>query len=332
LSHSAVAWQYDSGFTLKYPPTMELIFCGTPEFAVPTLTKLVAENFSVKLVITNPDERAGRGYETKAPPIKKAAEAAGLTVFQPVKLKDPATREYLAQFHPDAIVVVAYGHLIPDWMIEMPRLGCFNVHASLLPRYRGAAPIQWAIIRGEEKTGVTTMLIDLGLDTGDVLLQREIGISDGDTSETLSEKLAPMGADLMVETLRGMESGEIQPRRQDAAAATLAPILRKTDGRIHWSLTATEIGRRVRGLTPWPGAFTTFRGAPLHIWRAAPAIGATLPPLLEGTAGVIDGKLLVGCGGHTLLEVIEVQLAGRKRVSSRDFLNGAHFKSGEKLG
>jgi methionyl-tRNA formyltransferase len=311
---------------------MDLIFCGTPEFAVPTLTKLVAENFSVKLVITNPDERAGRGYATKAPPVKRAAEAAGLTVFQPARLKDPATQEYLTQFHPDAIVVVAYGHLIPPWMIEMPRLGCLNVHASLLPKYRGAAPIQWAIIRGEKTTGVTTMLIDTGLDTGDILLQREIAIGDDDTSEILFEKLAPMGADLMVETLRGLESGKIKPRPQDPTAATLAPIIKKEDGRINWSSTAAEIARRVRGLVPWPGAFTTFRGAPLHIWRVAPATGATLPQLLEGTAAVVDIKLLIGCGGYTLLEVKEVQLPGRKRVSTRDFLNGARFQSGEKLG
>ncbi|HEV2350464.1 MAG TPA: methionyl-tRNA formyltransferase [Terriglobia bacterium] len=311
---------------------MDLIFCGTPEFAVPTLKKLVAEKFSVPLVITNPDERVGRGYPTKAPPVKMAAETADLTVFQPDKLKDPVTREYLTQFHPDAIVVVAYGHMIPPWMIGLPRLGCFNVHASLLPKYRGAAPIQWAIIRGEEKTGVTTMMIDAGLDTGDILLQREIGISDSDTTETLSERLSALGADLMVETLHGMAGGTIQPRPQDPAAATHAPILRKEDGRIDWSQTAVEIARRVRGLSLWPGAFTTFRGAPLHLWHAVPAPGAAPPHLAEGRAGLVDGKLMIGCAGRTMLEVHEVQLAGRKRISARDFLNGARLQAGERLG
>jgi methionyl-tRNA formyltransferase len=311
---------------------MDLIFCGTPEFAVPTLNKLVAERFSIRLVITNPDERAGRGYQTKVSPVKVAAEAGGLTVFQPGKLKDPATREYLTQFHPDAIVVVAYGHIIPQWMIELPRLGCLNVHASLLPRYRGAAPIQWAIIRGEEKTGVTTMMIDAGLDTGGILLQREISISDDDTGATLSEKLAPLGAELMVETLRGIAEGKIQPRPQDPAAATLAPILKKEDGRIDWSQAAATIARRMRGLSPWPGAWTTFRGQPLHLWRAVPATGKASPQLDKGEVAVIDGKLTVGCAGHTLLEVHEVQLASRKRVAARDFLNGARLQPGEKLG
>ncbi|HLY62465.1 MAG TPA: methionyl-tRNA formyltransferase [Terriglobia bacterium] len=311
---------------------MDLIFCGTPEFAVPTLQKLVAEKFSVRLVITNPDERAGRGYEVKAPPVKQAAEAAGLAVYQPRKLKDPNTQEYLSQFHPDAIVVVAYGHIIPTWMIEMANLGCFNVHASLLPKYRGAAPIQWAIMRGEEKTGVTTMMIDAGLDTGGILLQCEIGISDDDTTETLSEKLSTTGADLMVETLRGLAANKIQPRPQDHAAATLAPILKKEDGRIEWSQTAAEIARRVRGLSPWPGAFTSFRGATLHIWKARPAVESALPQLDAGAAAAPEGKLMVGCAAHSLLEVNEVQLAGRKRVTARDFLNGARLQPGEKLG
>lgn len=311
---------------------MDLIFCGTPEFAVPTLKKLVAEKFSVRLVITNPDERAGRGYETKVPPIKQAAEAAGLAVYQPRKLKDPATREYLTQFHPDAIVVVAYGHLIPTWMIEMARLGCFNVHASILPKYRGAAPIQWAIIRGEEKTGVTTMLIDAGLDTGPILLQKEIAISDDDSAETLAEKLGALGADLMIETLRGMSASKIKPRPQDHAAATLAPMLKKEDGRLDWSQTAADIGRRVRGLSPWPGAFTTLRGSTLHIWKARPATGTSLPQLDQGNAAAFEGKLVVGCAAGTLLEIIQVQLAGRKRVEARDFLNGARLQPGEKLG
>ncbi len=305
---------------------MDLIFCGTPQFAVPTLTRLVAEGFSVLLVVSNPDERAGRGYGTKVPPVKQAAEAAGLKVFQPQNLKDQATKDYLVQFHPDAMVVVAYGHILPPWMIELPRLGCLNVHASLLPKYRGAAPIQWAIIRGERTTGITIMKIDAGLDTGDILLQREIEIRDDDTTETLSERLSTKGAESMVETLRGLAAGNIQPYPQDSQAATLAPILKKEDGRIDWLLTAEVVARRVRGLRPWPGAYTTFRGTQLTLWLASPAADLSLVDLPVGAPIVVQGKLMVACGSRTLLELKELQLAGRKRVSARDFLNGIRLK------
>jgi methionyl-tRNA formyltransferase len=311
---------------------MKLIFCGTPQFAVPTLERLHAEKFLIDLVVTNPDEPAGRGYETKSPPVKQTAEAAGLAIFQPQKLKDPATRKFLSRYHPDAMIVVAYGHIIPPWMIELPRLGCINLHASLLPRYRGAAPIPWAIIRGERTTGITTMMIDAGLDTGDILLQRETEIRDDDTTETLSQRLSILGADLMVETLRGLENGEIHPRPQDPQEATLAPILKKEDGWINWSLMAEEIARRARGLRPWPGAFTTFRGAHLNLWLAIPAPGPAPEHLAAGTIMVAGRKLLVVCGGQTILEVKELQLAGRKRVPARDFLNGVRLKPDEKLG
>jgi len=230
------------------------------------------------------------------------------------------------------MIVVAYGHIIPPWMIELPRLGCINLHASLLPRYRGAAPIPWAIIRGERLTGVTTMMIDAGLDTGDILLQRETEIRDDDTTETLSQRLSIWGADLMVETLHGLEKRTIHPRPQDAHAATLAPILKKEDGLINWSQTAEEIARRVRGLRPWPGAFTTFRDAHLSLWLAKAAPGPAPSNLAVGTMMAADGKLLVVCGGHTMLEVTELQLAGRKRVPARDFLNGVRLKPDEKLG
>src|SRR6266566_3152714 len=248
---------------------MHLIFCGTPQFAVPTLERLVAASFTLDLVVTNPDEPSGREHERKAPAVKTAAEKAGLPVFQPVRLKDAAPAELLSKFRPDAIVVVAYGHIIPPWMIGLPRLGCINLHASLLPKYRGAAPIPWALIRGERVTGVTNMKIDPGLDTGGILLKREVEIRDEDTTETLSDRLSAIGADLMVETLARLERGEIEPSPQDHALATLAPILKKEDGRIDWSRTAEEIARRVRGLRPWPVAHTTFRGKTLRIWSAA---------------------------------------------------------------
>lgn len=310
---------------------MNLIFCGTPQFAIPTLEILIAEKFTLELVVTNPDEPAGRGYAPKPPPVKLTAERAGLKVFQPAKLKDPEAHAFLSGFHPDAIVVVAYGHIIPPWMIELPRLGCINLHASLLPKYRGAAPIAWAIVRGERVTGVTTMRIDVGLDTGDILLQYEVAIGDEDTAETLAEKLSTQGAELMVRTLGGLERGEIQPRPQDSAQATLAPMLKKEDGRINWSLTAEEIARRVRGFQPWPGASTTFRGKQLRLWAAQPQQSSSQQQQEPGTIIAEGPILLIGCGGGNLLEVKELQLEGRKRVSARDFLNGVRLKPGEKV-
>ena len=314
---------------------MHLIFCGTPQFAVPTLERLVAANFTLDLVVTNPDEPSGREHERKAPAVKTAAEQAGLPVFQPVRLKDAATAELLSKFRPDAIVVVAYGHIIPPWMIGLPRLGCINLHASLLPKYRGAAPIPWALIRGERVTGVTTMKIDAGLDTGDILLQREVEIHGDDTTETLSDRLSTIGAGLMIETLERLERGEIEPRPQDHALSTLAPRLKKADGCIDWSWTADEIARRVRGLQPWPVAFTAFRGKSLRIWSALPA--PPEPPRLSGPSApgsiVVQGdRLFVACGKETLLEVRELQLEGRKRMPARDFLNGVRLEPGEKLG
>jgi len=310
---------------------MRIIYCGTPQFAVPTLEKLIGAGFSIQLVVTNPDEPAGRGHQTKAPPVKQAAERAGLAVFQPHKLKDPETLAYLSSFRPEAIVVVAYGHLIPPWMIELPRFGCVNLHPSLLPKYRGAAPIPCAIIRGERITGITTMQIDEGLDSGPILLQRETEIRPDDTTETLSERLSVMGAELMVETLRGLENETVEARPQDAKAATPAPMLSKEDGRIDWSKKADEVSRRVRGLRPWPGAFTAFRGNHLHVWMAiathdpAPAVPS------PGTLLVDNGRLKVVCAERTTLEIKELQLAGRKRISARDFLNGFRLRPGEKL-
>jgi methionyl-tRNA formyltransferase len=309
---------------------MNIIFFGTPDFAVPTLNQLIAEKFNVELVVTNLDEPRGRGYEVKAPPVKEAALRAGLQVYQPAKLKEPATVAFLSRFQPDAMVVVAYGHILPQWMLDLPRLGCINLHASLLPKYRGAAPIQWSVIRGEAVTGVTTMKIDVGLDTGDILLKREVTIQDEDTAETLSERLSPIGADLTVETLRRLEHGELEAQPQDSKQATLAPILKKEDGRIDWNRPALEIWNRIRGLRPWPGAYTSFRGKNLHLW-AASRPGAETKPVACGTLIANRGKLLVVCGQGTLLEPKELQLEGRKRMPVRDFLNGVKVAPGEAL-
>lgn len=311
---------------------MNLVFCGTPQFAVPTLQALIREGFTIQLVLTNPDEPSGRGYERRPSPVKRVAEEHGLVVFHPTRLRDRFTQAFLSSFRPDVIAVVAYGHIFPPWMIDLPRLGCVNLHASLLPKYRGAAPIQWAIIRGERITGVSTMKMDPGLDTGDVLLQRQIEIADEDTTETLSERMGPMGARLMVETLRGLDRAEIKPRPQEHHLATLAPLLKKEDGQIDWSLTAEEIARRVRGLRPWPGAYTRFRDKTLHLW-AANAVQARPESAIDpGVAVAEGGRLLVGCGHGTVLEIREAQLAGRKRMPTRSFLNGVRLAAPEKLG
>ena len=311
---------------------MKLIFCGTPQFAVPTLEGLVAAKHDVELVMTNPDGPSGRGYEVKPSPVKRAALKAGLEVFQPLKLREESTAGFLSKFRPDLIVVVAYGHIIPKWMIDFPKHGCVNLHGSLLPKYRGAAPIQWAIILGESATGVTTMKIDVGLDTGDILLKREVSIEDEDTTESLSERLSGVGADLMLETLPKLIRGEIQSQPQDHAQATFAPMLKKEDGRIDWRLRAEEIGWRVRGLRPWPGAYTSFRSKNLHIGSAAPACGQVGPENAPGTLLPDRGTLRVVCGMGTLLDVRELQLEGRRPVRARDFLNGARPAPGEKFG
>lgn len=308
---------------------MKLIFCGTPLFAVPTLSKVVEAGFSVSLVVTQPERPRGRGLELSAPPVKQRALELGLPLTQPATIRsNEEFREQLITIAPEAIVVVGYGRIIPQWMIDLPPLGNINLHGSLLPKYRGAAPIQWAIASGEKVTGVTTMRIDAGLDTGDILLQRELSLKADDTSPTVALRLASIGADLMVETLRELQAGTIHPRPQDHAQATLAPILKKEDGRITFSRSADEIMNRLRGFQPWPGAFTTFRGKNLNV-PAATAIERNIP---AGELVVDADRILVGCGGATSLALLEVQMDGKKRMTARDFINGYRPKTGEKLG
>jgi methionyl-tRNA formyltransferase len=308
---------------------MNLAFCGTPRFAVPTLEKLVSGGFEVRLVVTQPDKPRGRGLELAPSPVKSRALALGLSVVQPEKIKNNEEfRAQLAALEPDAIVVVGYGRIIPPWMIDLPRLGNINLHASLLPKYRGAAPIQWAIAMGETVTGVTTMRIDAGLDTGDILLQKEIPIAPEDTAETLAPRLAAIGADLMVETLPGLAAGRIQPRPQDHSRATLAPILKRADGLIDFQRPSAEIVSRLRGFQPWPGAFTSFRGKQVHVWAAKPAVA----PLAPGEIKAEGERLLVGCGQNTALELLEVQPEGKKRMAARDFAHGYRPKPGERFG
>ena len=309
--------------------SFHLVFCGTPQFSVPTLEKLVASGFPVDLVVTQPDRPKGRGLELVASPVKQSALKRNLPITQPDRIKNnDEFRAQLASLNPDAIIVVGYGRLIPQWMLDLPRLGNINLHASLLPKYRGAAPIQWAIANGETITGVTTMRLDAGLDTGDILLQHELAIDPEDTSETLAPRLASIGADLMVETLQGLESGSVHPRSQDHARATLAPILKKEDGLIDFSRTATEILNRLRAFQPWPGAYTTFRGKHLQILRAQPAT-ENAP---QAELFIRGDRLFAGCGNNSCLELLELQLEGKKRTTARDFVHGYRPRSSEKLG
>ena len=305
-----------------------LVFCGTPRFAVPTLDRLVESGFHVRLVVTQPDRPKGRGLELVSSPIKQSALQLGLPIVQPETIKSNADfRSRLCDLNPDAIIVVGYGRIIPQWMLDLPPLGNINLHASLLPKYRGAAPIQWAIARGENVTGVTTMKIDAGLDTGDILLQQEIPIAPDDTAETLSPKLAAVGADLTVATLASLPGGTIQPRKQDNSKATLAPILKKEDGRIDFSRTSTEILNRLRGFQPWPGAYSQFRSRNLQI-RQATALDQVVPPAQLRVDGT---HVFVGCGEGTAIEIVELQLEGKKRTSASDFVRGYRPQSGERL-
>ncbi len=296
---------------------------------MPTLDRLVAAGMKVQLVVTQPDRPHGRGLEVVLSPVKQRAVELGLPVAQPERIKNNA--EFQAQItalKPDAIIVVGYGRIIPQWMLDLPPLGNINLHASLLPKYRGAAPIQWAIARGETVTGVTTMKIDAGLDTGDILLQREMRIEPEDTSETLAPHLAAIGADLMIETLRGLQAGSIQPRPQDHSQATLAPILKKEDGEIDFSCSAAGIVNRMRGFQPWPGAYTKFRGKNLQLRKA----GMAGIELLPGELKIENDHLFVGCGDRSSIEIQELQLEGKKRTSAAEFIRGHRPKSGEKLG
>jgi methionyl-tRNA formyltransferase len=315
---------------------MKLIFMGTPESAVPTLRRCVEDGHEVVSVWTQPDRPAGRGNKLKASPVKEYALSRGLDVRQPSKIK---TEEALALFTSrefDAAVVVAYGRILPPAFLRAPRLGCVNLHFSLLPKYRGAAPVNWAVVRGERETGVTTMLMDEGLDTGPILLQHSTTIDEGETAPQLLERLSHAGAELLSETLSRFR--EIRPRAQLHGEATLAPILRREDGLIDWTLDARDIERRVRGFQPWPNAYTTYNGRRLVVWRAEVSKREG-----EGAAGRTQVKpgvmmeargdaLTVSCGGSTALRLLEVQLEGKQRVGARDFINGAHARPGESLG
>jgi methionyl-tRNA formyltransferase len=309
---------------------MKIVFAGSPRFAIPTLERLAA-NHHIAAVLTQPDRPAGRAQEMQPPPVKVAALRLGLTVHQPEKIKSDSARELLQRLQPDAMVVVGYGQILPPWLLELPRLGCINLHASLLPAYRGAAPIQWAVVNGETKTGLTTMQMDPGMDTGPILLQWETEIGAEETAVELADRMSQAGPELMTQTLRELESGTLTAQPQDNSRASRAPLLKKEHGRIDWNLTAGEIFNRVRGFLPWPGAYTGFRGQKLQIWRAKPYPGFTNSGALPGQL-LLDGEnLRVVCGSGAGLHLLEVQLEGKRRLSVADFTRGIRLQTGERF-
>ncbi len=308
---------------------MRVVFLGTPEFAVPSLHALAAAGHQVAAVFTQPDRPKGRGNQLSESPVKLAAAALGLPVYQPERIRRTESLEQLRHLAAEMMVVVGYGQIIPQVIIDLPRHGILNVHASLLPKYRGAAPIQWAIANGETESGVTIMQIDAGLDTGDMLLKVAAPIGPLETAPQLSARLASLGAEALLRAIEQIEAGTIQREKQKDAEATLAPILKKEDGRIDWSMPATEICNRLRGFTPWPGAYTSFRGQPLLITKAKPATGHSILP---GVLHIENRKLLAGSGDGTALELEEVQPAGKKRMGAEAFLNGYKLSASEVLG
>jgi methionyl-tRNA formyltransferase len=316
---------------------VKVVFCGTPHFAVPTLQALLAADHEIALVVTQPDRPAGRKQEVEPTPVKQIALDAGLAVTQPEKIRNNAEfRTRLEAIAPEAIVVVAYGRIIPPWMLALPRLGCINLHASLLPKYRGAAPIQWAVAMGETVTGNTTMLLEEGLDTGPILLQQELEIGPEQTAADLFDILATLGAPLVVKTLAGLVDHTVGPKAQDDARATLAPLLERNDGQMDFGAhSATELKNRWRGFQPWPGAFTALDGKKIIVHRVTVADRARIRASGTAQAGqvYIDGeRLLVACAGNTWLELNEVQLEGKKRLAAAEFLRGTALRPGSRLG
>jgi len=311
---------------------MKLVFCGTPEFAVPSLQALVDAGHEVALVLTQPDRPAGRKMELQVPAVKQRAVSLGLRMEQPEKIKNNAElRERLQRIQPDAIVVVAYGRIIPQWMLDLPRFGNINVHGSLLPKYRGAAPIQWAVANGETETGVTTMRLDAGLDTGDILLMDRISIGPHTTSAELYPQLAQIGAPLLLRTLEGLADGSITPQKQDDAEASLAPILTRDDGRLRLEeQTAQIVFNRWRGFHPWPGSWTTFRGKRFIINLMQALYKAE--HMLPGVLAVVDGQLRVGAAKDTAIALSEVQMEGKPKMDGAAFARDFQLKAGERLG
>jgi len=311
---------------------MKLIFMGTPEFATLSLARLIQDGHDLRAVFTQPDKPAGRGKHLQAPPVKLLALEQGIPVHQPARIKtNEEVRAIFESIAPDACIVAAYGKILPEWLLGIPRLGSINVHASLLPKYRGAAPINWAIANGERETGVTIMQMDAGMDTGPMLARRATAISDDETAPMLSARLAELGAEVLSETLPEIERGQLAPAPQDEREATYAPILKREDGLVDWRLSAREIANRTRAFQPWPGTYTQFRGARLTFWRAR-EVEIKSRMAEPGTITSIDNSgIIIACAGSTFLRVEELQTEGKRRMLARDFVNGFRIGAGDRI-
>lgn len=307
---------------------MKIIFMGTPDFAAASLERLIASEHEILAVVTRPDKPKGRKGELTPPPVKTIAVENGLKVYQPVKVRKAEFVNIIRDYNPDVIVVIAFGQIIPESILSIPKYGCVNIHGSLLPKYRGAAPIQWAVLDGEKESGVTSMLMDKGIDTGDMLIKKAIKLAEDETSASLFDKLMALGAETLLETLEGLEKGRITPEKQGESPTDYAKMLTKEMGLIDFTRTASELDCFVRGMNPWPSAYTTLDGKTLKIWRAKPVAES-------GKAGSVlklcKESFVIGCGENAL-EVFEVQLEGKKRMSSGDFLKGTHLEVGKEFG
>jgi methionyl-tRNA formyltransferase len=311
---------------------LRIVFCGTPEFAVPSLRRLAERpEFSIEAVITQPDRPRGRGQLVSSSPVKEAALDIGLHVYQPETIKSGSAQEFLKRVAPDAVVIIAYGQIVPARLLTIPRLGWLNLHASLLPRYRGAAPIHWAIANGETITGLTTMQIDAGMDTGPTLLRQEVEIGPDETAPELAARMSAFGAELIADSLLRFDRGEISPTPQDEKSASYAPILKKEDGRIEWGQTSQQIYSRVRAFAPWPGSYSTFRGQTCHLWGRPETPGASGALFTPGEIVPSAKEICVVCGEGTCLRLESVQIEGRKKNAAREFANGARLAPGERF-
>lgn len=312
---------------------LRIVFCGTPAFAVPSLSLLLAQpDFEVASVITQPDRPRGRGHEMSVSAVKAAALEANIPVFQPEKIRSEDSQRYLQRIAADVIVIIAYGQIIPARSIAIPRLGWINLHGSLLPKYRGAAPIAWAIADGETVTGLTSMQIDAGMDTGPMLLRHEMEIGPDETTPELARRMAEAGAPLIADTLRKLERGEVRPIPQDSSQASYAPLLEKEHGLIDWSLPAHRIYNRMRGFTPWPGAYTSFRKQICQIWGRPADSALASRSEIPGSLLASSDAVYAICGEGSCLQIETAQIEGRKRVKAREFVNGARLAPGERFG
>ena len=312
---------------------MKIVFMGTPDFAAGALEALLRAGHEIVLAVTQPDRPKGRSGEPVAPPVKQKALAHGIPVFQPARIKTPEAVEALRRCSADIYIVAAFGQILSQEILDIPRYGCLNIHASLLPRYRGASPIQHVIIDGEKKTGITIMQMDAGLDTGDILYQRELEIEKDDNYETLHDKLMLLGGEAAVEALSLLEQGKLIPEKQQDGESCYAPLIQKSMGEIDFSRTAEEIDRRIRGMTPWPGAYTFYRGKQLKIWKAEPD-GASYAGRGGKPGEILEaaGNFVAVAAGQGALRVYELQLEGKKRMPVHDFLLGVKMQPGEMLG